>query len=73
MDATDIPQLIGTLGFPIVACGVLFYTLYYLISTFVALVNTTLKDLQASMDQVGNSLDEVNKTLAIIISKIEEV
>lgn len=73
MDATDIPQLIGTLGFPIVACGVLFYTLYYLISTFVSLVNTTLKDLQASMEQVGNSLTEVNKTLAIIINKIEEV
>lgn len=73
MEVSDIPQLIGTLGFPIVACGVLFYTLYYLISTFVALVNTTLKDLQASMEQVGNSLSEVNKTLAIIINKIEEV
>ena len=73
MDVSDVPQLIGTLGFPIVACGVLFYTLYYLISTFVALVNTTLKDLQASMEQVSNSLSEVNKTLAIIISKIEEV
>lgn len=73
MDVSDVPQLIGTLGFPIVACGALFYTLYYLITTFVALINTTLKDLQASMEQVSTSLGEVNKTLAIIINKIEEV
>jgi len=55
MDYPDLAQLIGSLGFPIVACGALFY-----------MINTTLKELQAT-------LEEVNRALAIITSKIEEV
>lgn len=55
MNYPDLVQLIGSLGFPIVACGALFY-----------MINTTLKELQAT-------LEEVNRALAIITSKIEEV
>lgn len=55
MDYSDLVQLIGSLGFPIVACGALFY-----------MINTTLKELQSTLEQV-------NRSLAIITSKIEEV
>lgn len=55
MDYSDLVQLIGSLGFPIVACGALFY-----------MINTTLKELQATLEQV-------NRTLTVITTKIEEV
>lgn len=55
MDYSEVVQLIGSLGFPIVACGALFY-----------MINTTLKELQ-------NTLNNVNKTLTVIMTKIQEV
>lgn len=36
MDVTTIQSLIGSLGFPIVCCGVLAYLIYYLIKTHAA-------------------------------------
>lgn len=36
MDVTTIQSLIGSLGFPIVCCGVLSYLIYYLIKTHAA-------------------------------------
>lgn len=54
MDANGIIQIINQTGFPIVACGALFY-----------LCNTTIK-------QNTDVLQEVSKTLALLVSHMEE-
>lgn len=52
MDSTEIMQAISTVGFPIVACCVLFY-----------LYDKTLKDVVGTLQTVSETLREVAETL----------
>lgn len=46
----EITQVISSVGFPIVACGGLFW-----------MINTTMKDLRDAIVQLTKTLDNVNK------------
>lgn len=50
MTADEITQLISNVGFPIVACCVMFY-LYYQLSNTVAGLNTTIEKLYTLLDE----------------------
>lgn len=50
MSVQEISTLIGNLGFPIVACCVMFY-LYYQLSQTVAGLNTTIEKLYTLLDE----------------------
>lgn len=52
MDSTEIMQAISTVGFPIVACCVLFY-----------LYDKTLKDVVGTLQTVSETLRDVADTL----------
>lgn len=52
MDNSEIMQAISTVGFPIVACCVLFY-----------LYDKTLKDVVGTLQSVSETLREVTDTL----------
>lgn len=50
MDIQEITQVISSVGFPIVACGALFW-----------MINTTMKDLRDALTQLTKSIDQTNK------------
>lgn len=50
MTVDELSALIGNLGFPIVACCVMFY-LYYQLSQTVAGLNTTIEKLYILLDE----------------------
>lgn len=52
MDPNDLMQAISSMGFPIVACCVLFY-----------LYDKTLREVVATLQDVSNTLREVSTTL----------
>ena len=55
MDINQISQLIGSLGFPIVCCGVLFYLYDKTIKTFteaLTKINTMLENLCKELEHV---------------------
>lgn len=52
MNVNDIVTLIGTLGFPIVACVGMFY-----------LYNRTLKDFTNTLDDIANEIKELREEL----------
>ena len=45
MDSTEIVNAIGSVGFPIVACGALFW-----------MVNTTMKELTSAINDLSKSI-----------------
>ena len=49
MDIQEIPQVISSVGLPIVACGALFW-----------MINTTMKELKEAIMALTNSLDNAN-------------
>lgn len=50
MDATEIMNAIGSVGFPIVACAALFW-----------MINTTMKELTLAITDLRKSIDSINK------------
>jgi len=50
VDIQEITQVISSVGFPIVACGALFW-----------MINTTMKDLRDALTQLTKSIDQTNK------------
>lgn len=60
MDITNIAQLVGTLGFPIVCCGALFWALLRVMSTIV-------DRIIESNEKVAESVN--NNTIAVIALK----
>lgn len=50
MDIQEITQVISSVGFPIVACGALFW-----------MINTTMNDLRDAITQLTKSIDQTNK------------
>jgi len=50
MDIQEITQVISSVGFPIVACGALFW-----------MINTTMKDLRDALNQLTKTIDKTNK------------
>lgn len=52
MDSTEIMQAISTVGFPIVACCILFY-----------LYDKTLREVVNTLQDVSQTLREVSETL----------
>jgi uncharacterized protein (DUF3084 family) len=56
MDVNDIVTLIGSLGFPIVACVGMFY-----------LYNRTLKDFTSTLDDIANEIKELREELKELI------
>lgn len=56
MDANDIVTLIGSLGFPIVACVGMFY-----------LYNRTLKDFTSTLNDIANEIKELREELKELI------
>ena len=50
MTPTDITNLIGSMGFPIVACGALFW-----------MINTTMKELTAVIRDLSDSIKEMTR------------
>lgn len=52
MDSTEIMQAISTVGFPIVACCILFY-----------LYDKTLREVVSTLQDVSQTLREVAETL----------
>ena len=49
MDIQEITQVISSVGFPIVACGALFW-----------MINTTMKELKEAIQALTKSLDNAN-------------
>lgn len=56
MDVNDIVTLIGSLGFPIVACVGMFY-----------LYNRTLKDFTSTLNDIANEIKELREELKEMI------
>lgn len=56
MDVNDIVSLIGSLGFPIVACVGMFY-----------LYNRTLKDFTSTLDDIAGEIKELREELKELI------
>jgi hypothetical protein len=56
MDVNDIVTLIGSLGFPIVACVGMFY-----------LYNRTLKDFTNTLNDIANEIKELREELKELI------
>lgn len=56
MDVNDIVTLIGSLGFPIVACVGMFY-----------LYNRTLKDFTSTLNDITNEIKELREELKELI------
>lgn len=56
MNVNDIVTLIGSLGFPIVACVGVFY-----------LYNRTLKDFTSTLDDIANEIKELREELKELI------
>lgn len=56
MDVNDIVTLIGSLGFPIVACVGMFY-----------LYNRTLKDFTSTLNDIANEIKELREELRELI------
>lgn len=56
MNVNDIITLIGSLGFPIVACVGMFY-----------LYNRTLKDFTSTLDDIANEIKELREELKELI------
>ena len=56
MDVNDIVTLIGSLGFPIVACVGMFY-----------LYNRTLKDLTSTLNDIASEIKELREELKELI------
>lgn len=56
MDVNDIVNLIGSLGFPIVACVGMFY-----------LYNRTLKDFTSTLNDIANEIKELREELKELI------
>ena len=52
MEYQEIMQAIGSVGFPIVACGALFY-----------MINTTLKELSASLNSMTSVLTRIDEKI----------
>lgn len=52
LDVSQLTQLINGVGFPIVACGALFWML-----------NNSFKELKECLDDVRSSLDKMNYRL----------
>lgn len=61
MDVQELISAIGSVGFPIVACCGLFY-----------LYDKTIKDIVNALDNVNQTLTQVNTTLDKITRKLEE-
>ena len=56
MDVNDIVTLIGSLGFPIVACVGMFY-----------LYNRTLKDFTSTLNDIASEIKELREELKALI------
>lgn len=56
MDVNDIVTLIGSLGFPIVACVGMFY-----------LYNRTFKDFTSTLDDIASEIKELREELKELI------
>jgi hypothetical protein len=56
MDVNDIVTLIGSLGFPIVACVGMFY-----------LYNRTLKDFTSTLNDIASEIKELREELKGLI------
>ena len=56
MDVKDIVTLIGSLGFPIVACVGMFY-----------LYNRTLKDFTSTLNNIASEIKELREELKELI------
>lgn len=56
MDVNDIVALIGSLGFPIVACVGMFY-----------LYNRTLKDFTSTLNDIASEIKELREELKGLI------
>ena len=61
MEVQDFVNAIGSVGFPIVACCGIFY-----------LYDKTIKDIVNALDNVNQTLTQVNSTLDKIIHKLED-
>ena len=57
MDPTDITNLIGSMGFPIVACGALFW----MINTTMKELTSVIRDLSDSIKEIANEHKEMEK------------
>lgn len=56
MDVNDIVALIGSLGFPVVACVGMFY-----------LYNRTLKDFTSTLNDIASGINELREELKELI------
>lgn len=56
MDVNDIVTLIGSLGFPVVACVGMFY-----------LYNLTLKDFTSTLNDIASEIKELREELKELI------
>ena len=53
--STDIINAIGSVGFPIVACGALFW-----------MVNTTMKELSTAINELTKSIQKMNNDREVV-------
>ena len=69
MNVQDVVSIINSVGFPIVACG----ALYWLLNKTVKENTAAISDLAAGMQEVSQSIGKLDETLARIESKLDTV
>ena len=73
MDPATLSQLVSTLGFPIVVCGVLFYIL----KIFLTKLLSNLEKITATNEELAKSnaklVESVNDKLDNIYDKIDDI
>lgn len=66
MDANTIMQLIGSLGFPIVCCGALFWQQNKVMSDF-------SDRMEKKMDELSNSIKDNTNATTTLLSTVETI
>ena len=57
----EITQIISSVGFPIVACGALFWMINTTMAELKDTINTTLSKLTEAITELSESLDKANE------------
>lgn len=66
MDANTIMQLIGSLGFPIVCCGALFWQQNKVMSEF-------SERMEKKIDELSDSIKDNTKATTSLVSTVETI
>lgn len=66
MDANTVTSLVGSLGFPIVCCGALFWYLNKTMKEFADKIENTLKELSTSINANTDATTKLVTTVELL-------